>query len=115
MERGGGCVGLMDTLCRGREGGRWASPRLGETTVAEERERRGREGGRDAGEAARIFMKTPSVFSLSRRGDTLLVCRGETEGGRRRERKQDEAQPILPLIFRRSRGIYTEEETLTQI
>ncbi|KAI9525678.1 hypothetical protein NQZ68_006227 [Dissostichus eleginoides] len=61
MERGGGgCVGLMDTLCRGREGrggGRWASPRLGETTVAGERERRGREGGRLV--KPRIFMKTP--------------------------------------------------------
>ncbi|KAK1886216.1 Hsp90 co-chaperone Cdc37 [Dissostichus eleginoides] len=42
------------------------------------------------------------------------LWRGDRRG-RRRERKRDEAQPILPLIFRRSRGIYTQEDTLTQI
>lgn len=61
---------------------------LGETTVAGERERRGREGGRLV--KLRIFMKTPSVFfSLSRRGDTLLVCR-ETEGAGMRQGEGDE-------------------------
>ena len=66
--------------------------RLGETTVAgeRERERRDREGG-STGEAADIHEDAKwfffLFFSLSRRGDTLLVCR-ETEGRAGKERRR---------------------------
>ena len=58
--------------------------RLGETTVAGERERRDREGG-STGEAADIHEDAKCFFS--RRGDTLLVCR-ETEGRAGKERRR---------------------------
>lgn len=62
--------GLLHGGCGGGGGGGW----LGETTVAGEKERRDREGGKLV--KLRIFMKKPSVLlfffplSLSRHGDS---------------------------------------------
>ncbi|TWW58929.1 hypothetical protein D4764_06G0004590 [Takifugu flavidus] len=67
---------------------------LGETTVAGEM--RDREGEKLL--KPRMFTEMPSC------GDTLIVCR-ETEGERKgAERRQDQAQPIFPLILKRSRA-----------
>lgn len=117
-------MGLMDTVCvlcvrreglgcacvcvwRGTSTRRMWGGRRGSLLWQRETEERREE--REAAEAPDIHEDASGVFflslSLSRRGDTLLVCR-ETQGdgeGEADEKKQEQAQPIFSLISKRSR------------